>query len=92
MDQNGQIHPGKNEVLLEMKINHNVGNLTEIENYIKENLEFRLLGNTWIANNGQHFMTIGFRTYILDHEYWKAGTLNWQDSNIKAVSISRLYR
>ena len=92
IDKNGQIHPKKNEVIVEMKLNHSIKNWQEIETNISDNLQLSLIGKPWIANNGRLFMTVGFRTKIEDFEKWKIRTLNWQDSGIGAVSFSRLYR
>ena len=92
IDKNGQIHPKKNEVIVEMKLNHSIKNWQEIETNISDNLQLSLIGKPWIANNGRLFMTVGFRTKIEDFEKWKIRTFNWQDSGIGAVSFSRLYR
>ena len=92
VDKNGQIHPKKNEVIVEMKLNHNIKNWQEIEANISENLKLTLIGKPWISNNGRLFMTVGFRTKMQDFENWKIRTFNWQDSGIGAVSFSRLYR
>ena len=92
VDKNGQIHPKKNEVIVEMKLNHNIKNWQEIEANISENLKLTLIGKPWISNNGRLFMTVGFRIRIQDFENWKIRTFNWQDSGIGAVSFSRLYR
>ena len=92
VDKNGQIHPRKNEVIVEMKLNHSIKNWQEIEANISENLQLTLIGKPWISNNGRLFMTVGFRTKMQDFENWKIRTFNWQDSGIGAVSFSRLYR
>jgi len=63
----------------------------QIEDFIIEEMKFTLIGKPWISNNGNHYMTIGFRTKRRDYEKWKTETFNWQDSNIRAVTYSRLY-
>ena len=92
VDKNGQIHPKNNEVIVEMKLNHNIKNWQEIEAHISENIQLTLIGKPWISNNCRLFMTVGFRTKMQDFENWKIRTFNWQDSGIGAVSFSRLYR
>ena len=54
-----------------MKMKHGMKDWQEIKSYISENLQLPLFGNPWIANNGNHFMTIGFRTKCQDFENWK---------------------
>ena len=90
--KNGQIHPKNNEVIVEIKLNHNIKNWQEIEALVSENLQLSLIGKPWISNNGRLFMTVGFRPKMQDFENWKIRTFNWQDSGIGAVSFSRLYR
>ena len=80
VDKNGVIYPQKKEILVEMKVNHGIKNWEEIESIISDNLKLTLLGRPWIANNGRHFLTIGFRTKEQDYENWKLGTFNWQES------------
>ena len=97
INEKGEIHPRKNENILEMRISHNVnnsapGHWAEVESYISEQLKFTLIGKPWIANNGNRYMTIGFRTFRKEYENWKLNTFNWQGSNIRAVTFSRLYR
>ena len=92
VDENGVIKARKNEVLVEIKFNPDVKNWEEIKGHISENLKLTLIGNPWIANSGRHYMTIGLRTKIQDYENWKLRTFNWQESGIRAVSSSRLYR
>ena len=92
VDKNGQIHPKNNEVIVEMKLNHNIKNWQEIEAHISENIQLTLIGKPWISNNGRLFMTVGFRTEMQNFENWKIRTFNRQDSGIGAVSFSRLYR
>ena len=43
VDKNGQIHPKKNEVIIEMKLNHDIKNWKEIEAHISENLQLSLI-------------------------------------------------
>ena len=92
IDENGQIHPRKDQVLVEMKVKPRANNWQEIESCISENLQLTLLGKPWISNNGNHYMTIGFRTKLQEFENWKIRTFNWQDSGVRAVSTSRIYR
>ena len=92
VDENGYFHPQKNEVILQMQINHSLKNWSEIESHITEKLNLTLIGRPWISNNGRHYMTIGFRTEQTEHENWKLETFNWQNSGIRAVTSSRMYQ
>ena len=92
VDVNGQIHPRRNEIIVEMKVKLGIKHWQEIEAHIVDDLQLTLLGKPWLSNSGNHFMTVGFRTKCQDFENWKIRTLNWQDSGIRAVSFSRLYK
>ena len=71
---------------------HTVNNWEDIEHLILDKLKMKLIGKPWISNTGKHYMTIGFRTTRQDYENWKIQTFNWQESGIRAVSSSRMYR
>ena len=93
VDVNGMIHPrSENEKLVEMKINHDFKSWEEVESLIRGKLKMTLIGRPWLSNSGKLFKTVGFRTLKDDYERWKMQTFNWQDSGIRAVSFSRLYR
>ena len=91
-DQSREIRPKKNETILEMKIGHDDLDETKVETYITKSLKFSLIGKPWIANNGRHFVTVGFKTNTSDYEKWKANTVNYQDSGLRAVMFSQLYQ
>ena len=92
IDENGIIKPRTNEVLVEMAHGHTVNTWEDIEHLIGDKLKMKLLGKPWISNTGKHYMTIGFRTARQDYENWKIQTFNWQESGIRAVTSSRMYR
>ena len=91
-EQSREIRPKKNETILEMKIGHDDLDETKVETYITKSLKFSLIGKPWIANNGRHFVTVGFKTNTSDYEKWKANTVNYQDSGLRAVMFSQLYQ
>ena len=91
-DQSREIRPKKNETILEMRIGHDDLDETKVETYITKSLKFSLIGKPWIANNGRHFVTVGFKTNTSDYEKWKANTVNYQDSGLRAVMFSQLYQ
>ena len=84
--------PRRNEALVEMKYSHSAKSWDEIELFITKNLQLSLAGKPWIANNGRQYMTVGFRTSREDFENWKCRTLNWQESGIRGVTSSQVYR
>ena len=91
--ENGVIEARNNtEKVIEVRMSHNFKTWEEIRLYIKETLSMTLIGRPWLANTGNHFKTVGFRTKVEDYEAWKIRTFNWQESSIRAVSSSRLYR
>ena len=92
IDDKGVIRPHENEVLVEMGFSHNTKSWEDVENYIETNLKLTLLGKPWLSNNGKHYMTVGFRTRRQEFENWKMRTLNWQDSGVRGVTTSRMYR
>ena len=93
VDENGVIHPrDHNEKIVEMKINHDFKSWEEVQVFIKENLKMDIIGRPWLSNSGRLYKTVGFRTLSDDYERWKLEKFNWQDSGIRAVSSSRLYR
>jgi len=93
VDKNGTIHSfDESEVLVEMRTSHDFKSWTEIERVINTNLKMTLIGRPWIANNGRHFKTVGFRASKTDYERWKLETFNWQESGVRAVSSSSLYK
>ena len=91
-DQSREIRPKENETILEMRIGHDDLDETKVETYITKSLKFSLIGKPWIANNGRHFVTVGFKTNTSDYEKWKANTVNYQDSGLRAVMFSQLYQ
>ena len=92
ISENGYIHPLQDEALVEMRINHDFKSWDDIGLFIDKNLKMKLHRRPWLSNNGRHFKTIGFRTYKADYESWKIRTFNWQDSGIREVTSSKLYR
>ena len=84
-DQSREIRPKKNETIIEMRIGHDDLDETKVETYITKSLKFSLIGKPWIANNGRHFVTVGFKTNTRDYEKWKANTVNNQDSGLTEV-------
>ena len=88
-DKNRQIRPKDNETILEMRVNHEDLDEKKIETFISK--KFSLIGKPWIANDGRHFVTVGFKTWTSDYEKWKVNSVNWQDSGIRAVYFSQLY-
>ena len=91
-DQNREIRPKENETIVEMRIGHDDLDEKKVENYISKSLKFSLIGKPWIANNGRHFVTVGFRTNTSDYEKWRANTANYQDSGLRAVTFSQVYQ
>ena len=93
VDDNGTIQARDgSEKLVERRISHNFKTWEEIKHYVEENLGMNLIGRPWLANNGNHYKTVGFRTKAESYEDWKIRTFNWQESGVRAVSSSRLYR
>ena len=93
VNENGAIEPrNSNEKVMEIRISHDFKTWEEIQLYIKEKVGMTFIGRPWLANNGNHFMTVGFRTSVEDYEAWKIRTFNWQEASMRAVSSSRLYR
>ena len=92
IDRNGNISPGKGEVLVELSISHELKTWEDILEVIKAGLKMNVCGKPWLANSGRLFKTVGFRTQETDFERWRAVTFNWQDSGVRKVSSSRLYR
>ena len=92
VDGNGIINPGKGEVLIELSISHKLKTWDDILQVIKGKLKMTVCGKPWLANSGRLYKTIGFRTQDSDFERWRAETFNWQDSGVRKVSSSRLYR
>ena len=93
ISMNGAIEARNNEEkVIEMRISHNFKTWEDIQLYVKENLGMTLIGRPWLANSGNLFKTVGFRTLLKDYEAWKIRTFNWQESSVRAVSSSRLYR
>ena len=92
IDGNGVISPGKGEVLVELSISHDLKTWEDILQVIETKLKMIVSGKPWLANSGRLYKTIGFRTPETDYEQWRAQTFNWQDSGVRKVSSSRLYR
>ena len=91
-NQNREIRPKKNETILEMRIDHDDLDEKKVESYITKSLKFSLIRKPWIANNGRHFVTVGFKTKTIDYEKWKENDVNWRDSGVRAVMFSQLYQ
>ena len=81
-NQNREIRPKENETILEMRIGHDDLDEKKVERYITKTLKFSLIGKPWIANNGRHFVTVGFRTNTSDYDTWRANTANYQDLSL----------
>ena len=92
VNENKEIRPKEKETILEMRINHEDLDKQKVATFISKHLKFSLIGEPWIANNGRHFATVGFKTWTSDYEKWKVNSVNWQDSGIRAVYFSRLYQ
>ena len=91
-NQDREIRPKKNETIVEMRIGHDDLDEKKVESYITKTLKFSLIGKPWIANNGRHFVTVGFRTNSSDYDTWRANTANYQDSGLRAVTFSQVYQ
>ena len=91
-DQNKEIRPKENETIVEMRIGHDDLDKKKVERYLEKSLKFSLIGKPWIANNGRHFVTVGFKTKTMDYEKWKENDVNWRDSGVRAVTFSQLYQ
>ena len=88
-----KILPKENETILEMGLNHEDLDETKVEKYISKQLKLSLIGKPWIANNGRHYVTVGFKTKTSDFETLKRNTVNWHDSGrIRAVTFSRRHQ
>ena len=92
VDSNGTIHPSDGEVIVEVVMSHDFKTWEEIEHHFNDRLKMEVRGRPWIANNGRMYKTIGFRTSNEDYEKWRMVTFNWQDSGIRKVSSSKLYK
>ena len=93
VDKNGVIQPqDASESLIEMRIGHNFKTWEEIKHYVEESLGMSLIGRPWLANSGNLYKTVGFRTKTENYEEWKIRTFNWQESGVRVVVSSRLYR
>ena len=90
---NKEIRPKENETILEMGLNHEDLDESKVEKYITKRLKLSLIGTPWIANNGRHYVTVGFKTKTSDFETLKTNTVNWHDSGrIRAVTFSRRHQ
>ena len=89
---NREIRPKDNETIVEMRIGHDDLDEQKVERYILKSLKLSLIGKPWIANNGRHFVTVGFRTNSSDYDTWRANTANYQDSGLRAVIFSQVYQ
>ena len=74
-----------------MRINHEDLDKQKVATFISKCLKFSLIGKPWIANNGRHFVTVGFKTWTSEYEKWKINSVNWREPGIRAVAFSRLY-
>ena len=92
VNESKEIRPKEKETILEMRINHEDLDKQKVATFISKHLKFSLIGESWIANNGRHFATVGFKTWTSDYEKWKENSVNWRDSGIRAVYFSRLYQ
>ena len=92
INETKEIRPKEKETILEMRINHEDLDKQKVATFISKRLKFSLIGEPWIANNGRHFATVGFKTWTSDYEKWKENSVNWRDSGIRAVYFSRLYQ
>ena len=92
INETKEIRPKEKETILEMRINHEDLDKQKVATFISKHLKFSLIGESWIANNGRHFATVGFKTWTSDYEKWKENSVNWRDSGIRAVYFSRLYQ
>ena len=92
VNESKEIRPKEKETILEMRINHEDLDKQKVATFISKHLKFSLIGEPWIANNGRHFATVGFKTWTSDYEKWKENSVNWRDSGIRAVYFSRLYQ
>ena len=81
-NQDREIRPKKNETIVEMRIGHADLDEKKVESYITKTLKFSLIGKPWIANNGRHFVTVGFKTKTIDYEK--------RNSGVRAVTFSQL--
>ena len=90
---NNKILPKENDTILEMGLNHEDLDETKVEKYISKQLKLSLIGKPWIANNGRHYVSIGFKTKTSDFETLKRNTVNWHDSGrIRSVAFSRRHQ
>ena len=93
VNRNGEIKPRKHESLIELRLDHSVAKSWEdVEDFIRKKVKLPLVGKPWIANNGNLFMTIGFRTIQQEFENWKGKVFNWQSSGVRSVSSSRMLK
>ena len=93
VNESKEIRPKEKETILEMRINHDDLDKQKVATFISKHLKFSLIGEPWIANNGRHFATVGFKTWTSDYyEKWKVNSVNWRESGIRAVTFSRLYQ
>ena len=94
VNESKEIRPKEKETILEMRINHEDLDKQKVESFISKRLKFSLIliGEPWIANNGRHFVTVGFKTWTSEYEKWKINSVNWRESGIRAVTFSRLYQ
>ena len=92
VDKNGFIQPKTGEILVEMSVSHDVSSWDDVMLIIQDKMGLISIGRPWIANSGRLYKTIGFRTREENYEKWRLGTYNWQDSGIRKVSSSKLYR
>ena len=90
-NEKGEIVPKPNENIVELKFSHDMKTWDDIKGHITENLNLKMIGNPWVANNGRHFRTVAFKTLKKDFEKWKIETLNW-DSIARPVTFSRLFK
>ena len=88
----GEIEPEENEIIIELRVSHEFKTFEDIKQHVTNHLKLELIGNPWLANSGNHFKTVAFRTSKQGFENWKNRNLNWETANVRPVSVSRIYR
>ena len=91
INEKGEVVPELNEKIFELKFSHDMKTWEEIKIHIIRNLKLKILGSPWLANNGKHFKTIGFKILKPDFERWKMETLGWENI-VRPVTLSRIYK
>ena len=92
VNEKGEIHPGRDQTILEFRISHDFKSWDEVKEEIYESFKFKLIGNPWLANNGHNFKTVAFVTDKRDFENWKSKTLNSDNGILRPVNFSKPYK